>query len=60
MLYGFTWTAYACAGALGPILMGRTFDSSRARYQRLLVALAVGTLAVGSLMLVVPRYARHG
>ena len=24
MLYGLTWTVYACAGALGPILMGRS------------------------------------
>jgi cyanate permease len=58
MLYGFTWTAYACAGALGPVLMGRAFDRSGS-YERLLVALAVGTLAVGALMLVVPRYPRH-
>ena len=25
-LYGFTWTVYAIAGAIGPILMGRAFD----------------------------------
>jgi hypothetical protein len=25
-LYGLTWTAYAIAGAIGPILMGRAFD----------------------------------
>ncbi len=27
-LYGFTWTAYACAGAVGPILMGKAFDAT--------------------------------
>ena len=25
-LYGFTWTAYAIAGAIGPVVMGRAFD----------------------------------
>ena len=25
-LYGLTWTAYAVAGAIGPVLMGRAFD----------------------------------
>lgn len=25
-LYGFAWTAYALAGALGPVVMGRVFD----------------------------------
>jgi uncharacterized peroxidase-related enzyme len=27
-LYGFTWTAYAIAGALGPVIMGRAFDAT--------------------------------
>ena len=36
MLYGLTWTVYACAGALGPILMGRVYDVSGS-YERLLV-----------------------
>jgi predicted MFS family arabinose efflux permease len=54
-LYGFTWTAYACAGALGPILMGRAFDLTGS-YETLLVGLSGGMLAVASLMLVVPRY----
>src|SRR6185436_10437853 len=27
-LYGLTWTAYAIAGAIGPILMGQAFDVS--------------------------------
>ena len=29
MLYGFCWTAYAIAGAIGPVLMGRAFDTTR-------------------------------
>jgi predicted MFS family arabinose efflux permease len=56
-LYGFTWTAFACAGALGPILMGRAYDLTGS-YERLLTTLALGTLVVGSLMLIVPRYGR--
>jgi hypothetical protein len=27
-LYGFTWTAYAVAGATGPVLMGKVFDAT--------------------------------
>lgn len=26
--YGFTWTAYALASAIGPVLMGRAFDAT--------------------------------
>jgi MFS family permease len=55
MLYGFTWTGYATAGAIGPVLMGRAFDATGA-YEALLVRLAIGTLAVASLMLLLPRY----
>lgn len=54
-LYGFTWTAYACAGAIGPVLMGRAFDATGS-YETLLVQLAAGTLAVAGLMLLMPRY----
>ena len=50
MLYGLTWTAYAIAGAIGPILMGRAFDATGS-YRVLLVQLAVGTFLVASLML---------
>ena len=28
MLYGLTWTAYALAGAIGPVLMGKVFDAT--------------------------------
>jgi MFS family permease len=55
-LYGFTWTAYACAGAVGPILMGKAFDATGS-YERLLVVLALGTLAVAALNLLLPPYA---
>jgi MFS family permease len=55
MLYGLTWTVYACAGAAGPILMGRVYDLSGS-YERLLLVLAVTTLAVAGLMLLLPPY----
>ena len=55
MLYGFTWTAYAIAGAIGPVLMGRAFDATGS-YQTLLVTLAAATVAVAALMLLLPRY----
>jgi predicted MFS family arabinose efflux permease len=54
-LYGFTWTAYAIAGAIGPVIMGKAFDATGS-YQALLARLAIGTLAAASLMLFLPRY----
>jgi MFS family permease len=56
VLYGLTWTFYAIAGAVGPILMGKAFDVTGS-YEALLVRLALGTLAVATLMLFLPRYA---
>jgi len=55
-LYGFTWTAYALAGALGPVLMGMAFDATGS-YERLLAVLAAGTLVVALLNLLLPAYA---
>jgi cyanate permease len=54
-LYGFTWTAYAFAGAVGPVLMGRAFDATGS-YATLLVVLAGGTAVAGGLMGLLPRY----
>lgn len=56
-LYGFTWTAYAIAGAVGPILMGRAFDATGS-YTTLLTQLAIGTFLIASLMLLLPGYQR--
>jgi MFS family permease len=52
-LYGFTWTAYAAAGALGPLLMGRAFDLTGS-YERLLLILGVMMAGVAALMLAMP------
>jgi MFS family permease len=55
-LYGLTWTAYAIAGAIGPVIMGKAFDATGS-YQALLMQLAVLTAASAALMLFMPRYA---
>jgi MFS family permease len=55
MLYGLTWTAYAIAGAIGPIIMGRAFDATGS-YGSLLTVLAGVTLVAGLSMLVLPKY----
>jgi MFS family permease len=57
MLYGFTWTAYAIAGAVGPILMGRAFDLTGS-YSTLLTQLAIGTFLIAALLLLMPGYER--
>jgi MFS family permease len=54
-LYGFTWTAYAMAGAIGPLLMGKAFDVTGS-YTLLLVVLACGTFVSALLYLCLPRY----
>jgi MFS family permease len=56
VLYGLTWTFYAVAGAIGPILMGKAFDVTGS-YETLLVQLALATFVVAALMLFLPRYA---
>lgn len=54
-LYGFSWTAYALAGAVGPVIMGRAFDATGS-YTRLLVALSGFTFVTALLLLLLPRY----
>jgi len=54
-LYALTWTAYAIAGAIGPVIMGKAFDATHS-YQTLLSQLALFTLATAALMLWLPRY----
>lgn len=54
-LYGFSWTAYAIAGAAGPWIMGRAFDASGS-YTILLRLLAVSLLVSALLFLLLPLY----
>jgi MFS family permease len=56
-LYGITWTFYAIAGALGPVILGRAFDSTGS-YTSLLTLLAVAMALAGALMLLLPRYSK--
>ena len=58
-LYGLTWTAYAIAGATGPVLMGKVFDVTES-YGPLLTLLSVLTLAAAVLMLFLPAYPAGG
>ena len=58
-LYGLTWTFYAAAGAIGPVILGRAFDATGS-YASLLVILAVALSVAGILNLLLPRYARAG
>jgi MFS family permease len=54
-LYGLTWTFYAAAGAIGPVILGHAFDATGS-YTSLLTLLAtvLGLAAVTNLLL--PRY----
>jgi MFS family permease len=54
-LYGLTWTFYAAAGAIGPVILGRAFDATGS-YASLLTLLAavLGVAAAANLLL--PRY----
>jgi MFS family permease len=59
VLYALTWTFYAVAGAIGPVLMGKAFDASGS-YTTLLIWIAGSILVVAPLMLVLPRYETTG
>lgn len=54
-LYGITWTFYAIAGALGPVLLGHAYDSTGS-YTALLTLLSGATAFGALLMLTLPRY----
>jgi len=56
-LYGVTWTFYAASAAVGPVILGRAFDSTGS-YTSLLVLLA-GALTVAAILnLLLPRYSK--
>ena len=54
-LYGLAYGASALAGAIGPVLLGREFDTTGS-YEALLAKLALFMFAVALLMLTLPRY----
>jgi len=55
-LYGVTWTFYAAAAAIGPVILGRAFDSTGS-YTSLLVILAAALALAAAMNLLLPRYA---
>ncbi len=57
-LYGLTWTFYAAAGAIGPVILGRAFDATGS-YASLLITLS-GVLALSAAMnLLLPNIQNH-
>jgi cyanate permease len=58
-LYGFSWTAYAIAGAIGPVLMGKAFDATGS-YSALLSQLSLFTLGSAFLMPAYTKEADYG
>jgi len=58
LLYGWGWTAYAVAAALGSVLMGRAFDKS-GTYEHLLITFAIATFVAGLLMFGMPLYSTN-
>lgn len=54
-LYGLTWTFYAAAGAIGPIILGRAFDMTGS-YTSLLGMLAALLALAAAMNLWLPRY----
>jgi len=55
-LYGLTWTFYAAAGAIGPVILGRAFDATGS-YTSLLVLLAAALGLAATTNLLLPHYA---
>jgi predicted MFS family arabinose efflux permease len=56
LLYGCSWTAYAVGGAIGPVLVGKLFDSAGGYQPGLVQLLAVPCLIAAALTLWLPRY----
>ena len=54
-LYGLTWTFYAAAGAIGPIILGRAFDATGS-YSSLLGLLAAVLALAAAVNLLLPKY----
>jgi MFS family permease len=54
-LYGLTWTFYAAAGAIGPVILGRAFDATGS-YTSLLTFLATALGLAAATNLLLPRY----
>jgi MFS family permease len=58
-LYGLTWTFYAAAGAIGPVILARAFDATGS-YTSLLILLAAALALAAATNLLLPRYSDSG
>lgn len=56
-LYGVTWTFYAAAAAIGPVLLGHAFDSTGS-YVSLLTILATALALAAAMNLLLPKYSK--
>ena len=56
LLYGCSWTAYAIGGAIGPVLVGKVFESAGGYQPGLVQLLGVPCLIAAALTLGLPRY----
>jgi MFS family permease len=54
-LYGVTWTFYAAAAAIGPVILGRAFDSTGS-YASLLAGFAAALALAAAMNLFLPQY----
>ncbi|MGB2652375.1 MAG: hypothetical protein WAN62_01210, partial [Candidatus Acidiferrum sp.] len=54
-LYGLTWTFYAAAGAIGPVILGRAFDATGS-YSSLLMILGAALTVAAGMNLFLPNY----
>ena len=54
-LYGLTWTFYAAAGAIGPVILGSAFDATGS-YSSLLILLAAALGVAAATNLLLPSY----
>src|SRR5271165_1188683 len=54
-LYGYTWSAYAVAGAIGPLVMGKMFDRTHS-YETALFVFVAFMLAAGAVFCFMPKY----
>lgn len=56
-LYGYTWTVYAVAGGVGPLLAGAVFDATHS-YRQALMLFTCMVLASALLFALLPKYKR--
>ncbi|MBV9223873.1 MAG: hypothetical protein JOY85_07585 [Acidobacteriaceae bacterium] len=56
-LYGYTWSAYAVAGALGPLVLGKFFDVTHS-YRSVLLGFTAAVVCAAMLFARLPAYGK--